>query len=335
MLHQFKCPSCSKPLYFPNFGDCCEDFVDGICTGCQYKYALFETEVTNFVSQVETRHNSNHNKQPDYNRSYQFRLKQPNGSIKAIQFSAPGQVEKISALPGDLLLLLYTMRGRKLEDLVRIENLTTNKNLLLFNPSTKALSKGFAAGVSTLVGSFVVAGVLNLPTNQLFLAATVPGAVGAFVYVGKRFSLRVRDRLELGRHYSEQQLLAQKYNLEQKLVELTQEQKANQKILQRLKALQQKMSDTDANMYARRITTVASGINVIEDQLDLVQNLLDGYTQLLKIIEIEYETSRLAEKLPSNFTSQVLTRLEELKAVEEKKQELSLRVDRTNYSCEV
>lgn len=95
------------------------------------------------------------------------------------------------------------------------------------------------------------------------------------------------------------------------------------------------MSDTDANMYARRITTVASGINVIEDQLDLVQNLLDGYTQLLKIIEIEYETSRLAEKLPSNFTSQVLTRLEELKAVEEKKQELSLRVDRTNYSCEV
>lgn len=303
--------------------------------GCQYKYALVETEVTSFASQVETSHNNHHSKQASYNRSYQFRLKQVNGATKAIQFSTPGHAEKISALPGDLLLLLYTMRGKALNDLVRVENLSTSKSLLLLNPNIKALSRSFGAGVATLFVSFVVAGVLNISTNQLFLAATVPGAVGAGVYVGKRSSLKVRSSPERIRLTSEQQLLAQKYDLEQKLLGLTQERKANQKIIQRLNALRHKMSDADADMYARRIATVTSGINVIEDQLELIKNLVDGYSQLLKIIDIEYETSRLAEKLPLDLTSQVLARLEELKLIEEKKQELSLRVDPQRLLSEI
>jgi hypothetical protein len=156
MTHQLKCPACSKQLYFPIFGDCCDELVEGICTGCQYKYALVETEVTSFASQVETLNNNHHSKQASYNRSYQFRLRQPSGAFKAVQFSTPGQVEKISALPGDLFLLLYTMRGKALEDLVRVENLSTSKSLLLLNPNIKALARSFAAGVATLFVSFVV-----------------------------------------------------------------------------------------------------------------------------------------------------------------------------------
>lgn len=183
MIHQIKCPACSRLLYFPTFNECCEEVVEGICIGCQYKYALVEAEVISFFSQVETRHNSNQHEQVFYNRSYQFRLSQPSGAFKAVQFSTPGQVEKISALPGDLLLLLYTMRDKALEDLVWIENLTTSRRIFLLNPSTKALLKGFGAGLITLVGSFVLAGLLHIPTNQLFFATTVPGAIGIGAYM--------------------------------------------------------------------------------------------------------------------------------------------------------
>jgi hypothetical protein len=335
MTHQLKCPACSKPLYFPKFGDCCEELVEGICNCCQYKYALMEAEVTSFVSQVETRNNTHHNKQASYNRTYQFRLKQVNGATKAVQFTTAGQVEKISALPGDLFLLLYTMRGKALEELVRVENVSTRKSLLLLNPNVKALSRSFGAGVATLFVSFVVAGVLNISTNHLFLATTVPGAIGIGVYVSKRSSLKVRSSLELLRLSSEQQLLAQKHDLEQKVAQLTQELKANSSLVNRLQALRHKMISADADLYARRIITVTSGIDVIEEQNGLVQNLVNGYSQLLKVIEIEYETSRLAEKLPSDFTSQVLTRLDELKLIEAQKEELALRVDPQKLLSEV
>ncbi len=153
------------------------------------------------------------------------------------------------------------------------------------------------------------------------------GAVGAGVYVSKRSSLKVRSSPELLRLTSEQQLLAQKHDLEQKLAQLTQDFKANSSLVNRLEALQQKMIGADADLYTRRIATVASGIEVIEEQIGLVQNLVDGYSQLLKVIDIEYETSKLAEKLPLDFTSQVLARLEELKLIEAQKEELALRID--------
>ncbi len=108
MTHQLTCPACSKLLYFPKFGECCEEFVEGICTGCQYKYALVEAEVTSFGSQVETLNNTHHSKQESYNRSYQFRLKQVNGATKAIQFSTPGQAERGNVL--DILMRDYTTK---------------------------------------------------------------------------------------------------------------------------------------------------------------------------------------------------------------------------------
>jgi uncharacterized protein YigA (DUF484 family) len=100
--------------------------------------------------------------------------------------------------------------------------------------------------------------------------------------VSKRSSLKVRSSPELLRLTSEQQLLAQKHDLEQKLAQLTQDFKANSSLVNRLEALQQKMIGADADLYTRRIATVASGIEVIEEQIGLVQNLLSTGQKLAR-----------------------------------------------------
>ncbi len=327
MTGQLKCPACHKPLYFPNFDECDEDFLESICTACKYKYALIHTEVLSFASSVEALQTNKYKKRPDYRRIYKLRLLKADNTIEALQFSTLGQEEKISALPEDEILLLYNMRGKALEELVWIENSTTGKSCLLLKPGAKARSTGLGAGVLALLASGLLASVLHLPMNKLYVAVAMPSAVGVGAYVAKRKSTKVRDRQELARLGSEQQLLAQKHELDKKIAELTQELKTNNRIIDRLEALQRKMISAGKDLYANRLETVAKGISVLEKQLDLTQNLIDGYSQIVEIIEIEYETSRLAEQLPEDVSENILRRLDELKAVEAKKEELALLVN--------
>ncbi len=63
----------------------------------------------------------------------------------------------------------------------------------------------------------------------MFFAASVPASVGIGMYISKRSSLKVRDRTELGRLSSEQQLLTQKYDLQQKIAHIAQELQTNHK----------------------------------------------------------------------------------------------------------
>lgn len=87
------------------------------------------------------------------------------------------------------------------------------------------------------------------------------------------------------------------------------------------------MSDADQDVYAYQVATIASGIKIMIQQIDLTQSLIDEYSQLVKLIEIEHETSRLTQRLPSEFTNQILTRIEELKLVEAQKQSMQLLVE--------
>lgn len=327
MTRQLKCPACRQPLYFPAVEECDEDFLDSICSCCKYKYALIHTEVLSFASSVQVLRTSKYRKQPSYSRTYKLRLLKADGTIKSLEFSTLGQEERISALPEDEILLLYSMRGKALQNLVWIENYTTGESHLLQKPGAGARSAGFSAGALALVASGILASALNIPMNKFFVATAMPAAVGVGAYVTKRKSIKVSDRLELGRLASEQQLLAQKHELDQKIAELTQELKTNNRMIKRLETLQRKMIGADEDLYANRIETVAKGISVLEKQLDLTKNLINGYFKIVEIIDIEYETSRLAEQIPEDLTEKILRRLDELKAVEAKKEELALLVN--------
>ncbi len=327
MTCQLKCPACRHLLYFPDFKECDEDFLESICTSCNYKYALIRTEVSSFASNVEVLQTNKYKKHPEYRRIYQLRLLKADKTIQSLGFSTPGQAEKLSALPGDELLLLYVMRGEAVEDLISIKNSTTGMSCLLVSPGAKAKSAGFGTGIATLVGGVLLAGFVHIPLNKTFLATVVPSAVGVGAYVTRLKDPRNRDRKELARLGAEQRLLLQKFDLEQRTQELCQELESNRRIISRLKGLRRKMLNAGEEMYANRIETVSKGISVLDKQLDLTQNLIAGYTQIIDILAIEYETSRLAEQIPEDISQKILLRLEELKAIEVKKEELALLVN--------
>lgn len=324
MTYQINCFCCHQPLYFLDFSERRENFSVAICRKCKYKYALVPTEICSFSSTVQVSPNSEYLS----HRSYKLRVIQADGTLESVEFSTLGRLEKITALAGDQVLLLYSMRGRELEDLVWIENSTTKKShLLLIKPGTTGIATGFATAVLTLVGSSILAGFLQIPTNQLFWATTIPSSIGMGAYVTKRSSIKVRDRAELERLSSEQQLLAQKHELEQKIASLTTELQINQRLVQRLKALAQKMIAIGEEMYINQAETVSKAVTVLEKQLELTLNLINGYLQLAEIIEIEYETFQLTKQLPEDVITKMLNQLEELKVIESAKEELSLLVN--------
>lgn len=324
MLYQTNCLCCRQPLYFLGFGNCKENCLVAICHKYKYKYALVPTEIFSFSSKVEVSPNNEYSPQ---SRSYQLRLIQADGTLKSLKFSTPGRSEKISGLPGDQVLLLYTMRGKELENLVWIENSTIKKSHILIKPDTKAHTTGIATAALTLVGSSILAGFFQIPTNQLFWATTIPSSIGVAAYVTKRSSIKVRDYSEVEQLTSEQKLLAQYQTIEQKSGELTQELEINRRLIQHLKALHEKMIGFGEALYEDKAETVAKAITVLEKQFGLTRDLINNYLCLAKIVEIEYQTSQLAFQLPGDTSEKILIRLEELKVIESTKEELSLLVN--------
>jgi len=326
MTIQLKCPSCRQPLYFPQVEASDEDQLEAICSGCNYKYILVSAQVLGFASEVETIPANKYKKKPSHRRIYELRLLTISRELKALRLETPGLEERISALPKDKMLLLYTIRGKALDELVWIENHTTGKSCLLQKPGAKARSAGVTTGIATLFAGGVLAMLVHLP-GKLAVAIAAPAAVGAGVYVTQLNESKARDKKEIARLASEQNLLGQIHSLNHRVDELKQELASKQKTMNRFKALRQKMLEAGEDIYAYRVETVSKGITVMESQRGLTLNLIDGYTQVAAILEIEFQTSRLAEELPEDASEQILGRMEELKAIEDKREELSLLVD--------
>lgn len=331
MTLQISCPACRHSVYFPSFEECDEDFLEGICLKCDYRYALVRTEVASFNSYLESSYRNKYNKQPEYRRVYQLRLYDvgnlyKNNLLQALDFSTLGREERISAVAGDKLLLLYLMQGKVLKDLLWLENSHTGENYLLRKPGARAKSLAFNISKFALAITVPLC-ILNPTTNKLLLAAAAPTAAGIGTYATMRQRLKERDRQELGRLTSEQQLLSQKHEMEQQILKLQQELNANKKLIRRLKNLQQKMLSAQQELYSRQIDITSKGIDKIAQQIKLSEELLYGYCQIIRMISIEYETSRIAQVLPENVGEKILRQLDELKAIELKKQEMAAQVD--------
>ena len=330
MTHQLDCPACCQKLYFSSPSDTYEYLQEGICIRCRYKYTLEQGKVVVFNSTVETMPSNTYGNKSTvkYKRTYQVRLLNANKTVKSLEFSTPGQQEQLAALHGDKLLLLYTMRGTKQEDLSWIENQTTTQGYLLQKPGAKARSMGTKAGFMVFAASTLIATILHIPLfDKVFLATATPSAIGVGVCVTKRKSNKVSDRSELARLSSEQQLLVQKFEFEQKSEVLRQEIEDESRVIDRLKNLREKMLNTDEQLYTERIAVVSNGINVLENKLFLTQSLITGYEHICNMLTIDYETSSLAKQLPDDITAKILSQLEELKTIEAQKETISLLIN--------
>ena len=330
MIYQLDCPACRQMLYFPSSIDSYQDLLEGICTKCRYKYTLEQGEVVLFSSALEVLHSNSYGNKTTvkYKRTYQIRLLSANKTVKSLEFFTQGQQEQLAALPGDKLLLLYTMRETKQEDLTWIKNQTTTQGYLLQKPGAKARSMGTKAGFMVFAASTIIATILHIPLlDKVFLATATPSAIGVGVYITKRKSNKVSDLSELARLSSEQQLLVQKFEFEQKSEVLHQESENDLRLINRLKSLREKMLNTDEQLYTERIAVVSNGINVLENNLLLTQSLITGYEHICNMLTIDYETSSLAKQFPDDITAKILSQLEELKTIEAQKETMSLLVN--------
>lgn len=115
MTYQFDCPACRQKLYFCSSSYNYEYLQEGICTKCLYKYTLEQGKVVVLNSTVEPMPSSTYGNKSTvkYKRTYQVRLLNANKTGKSLEFSTPRQQEYLTALLGDNLLLLYTMRETK------------------------------------------------------------------------------------------------------------------------------------------------------------------------------------------------------------------------------
>ena len=326
MLLQLDCPCCQKPLFFPHKEEYEQDLLFVLCATCNYKYALHYSEVLKFASNAEQLPGRKTRKPIKYKQVYELQVVTPSGVIKSLEFSTLGQDEKLQAQPGDELLLLYTMRGAQVSDLLLVTNCTTGKKHQLFSPSSKARIAGIkAAGITCLVVLLLI-GLLHGPDHKAMLVTTIPSALGVGVYVTQRQSPRERDRLIASRLGAEQKLLQQQFGLEQRVEQLRQEEATHTRLLKRLSGLYKKMLRA-GDLYVERAAQVKSAISILQKQIKLIQSLMDGYIKVIELIEIEFETSQLAEQLPVDIDVTILSQLDELKGIEQQKEELGLRVD--------
>lgn len=325
MPYQLPCPGCRTALYFPQ-PEQNEDRSEVLCPRCRYKYGLQVAHVQAFSSRVETLPTNRGKNQADCQRVYNLRLRTPAQKLKALRLETPGPRERISAMAGDRLLLLYALRRNALVELIWIENTSTGNSYLLHSPGRKARDQGLVAGFATLIGGGILAMLLQLP-NRVYLPIALPAALGAGTYVARSKDTRCQDQQELAHFASEQRLLKQMHELEDRIEELNQDSLAQEKTIARLHSLRQKMLDAGADLYTHQAETVTKGIDVMERQLELTHDLMDGYHQIAAILEIEHETFRLTDALPETVSETIVSRMAELEAIAQKREELALLVD--------
>ncbi|MBD2021073.1 hypothetical protein H6F43_12875 [Leptolyngbya sp. FACHB-36] len=262
-----------------------------------------------------------------FRRHYMLQVTTPDRTLKQLQFSIPGKLDQVPVHHGDMVSILYTMRGYIMHKLVAVTNHTTGKRFLFPHPISSATHLSGVVGgmvLGLLLGAYLLG--LNL------LLASVVNAIGVLVFLKVTSiaqlttpSLETREGKRL---LADQQLLVQKRKIEQRVEELNHDSKANQVLIQQLDDLKRKMTHLDQRLYSSRIVRTNSAITILKQQIGNNYRLVREYGRAVKMIDIEVETSWIADQLPDSedFTRKILRRLEELKTIEDQNQSLKFQL---------
>jgi len=318
------CPTCSRPI-----ADLNSTTPQIVCAACQHRYGVVHGKLSKHSSINEPLLFLNDKLPSFYKRHYTLQITTPDRNLKQLQFSIPGKADPLSVHYGDVVSVLYTMQGYLMKKLVAVTNHTTGKRYVLPKPvpSTTHLTLTLTTIVlGLLVGSFM-SGV------NVFLVSVV-SALGVLAYLKVTHSAQLTSPSldthgrEGTRLAGDQRLLAQKLKIEHRMDEIGHECKANQGLIDRLEDLKRKMIDVDQQLYAPRIFRTTGAVTLLKQQITNNQRLVREYRRALQMIEIEVETSWIADQLPdaSNFTRAIMQKLEELKAIEDQNQFLKLQL---------
>lgn len=311
-MAMFNCPRCYKTIgELPKSGT-----LVALCADCHFKYEVLRGRL---IERTSTRLGGPSN---DPNRHYRFRVDAPNREAGSVEFERRGTEEVLQARPGDDVVIVHTMRGRRREEALAVHNLTTGDSLAINAPGRRSRATAEAWGVAV--------GVL-LGGGMLIVVPLFPAALfGLFAAIGTAFVLGQRLRPVHDVQPGEQVFLERKQNwLSEKL--RLQEARARidgdiadrQRARQCLVDLQHKMLEVGLDAYKPRLHSIDVALAVLDKQTALDLALRDGYDRSIKMIEIEQDASAAEEIFPDDLTPLVLEKLDELKALEEQQAELA------------
>ncbi|HEY9847088.1 MAG TPA: hypothetical protein V6D03_12950, partial [Candidatus Caenarcaniphilales bacterium] len=206
---------------------------------------------------------------------------------------------------------------------------TTGSSYKLASPGSTALRRGLSAGALSALPLLL----LLLPSGMEASSAllTSIGSISFISILVARLSSPKRriDANQKACLASEQQLLGEKFALEQRVEGLQNTHQANQEQVNRLSALSCKMLDVGEDLYYKRIQKVNRAVEILNQQLSYDQQLIDQYLQTIKMIEIELDTLQAVDQLPDadGFVNLILDRLNELRLIDERNQKLRLQVE--------
>ncbi|UIE37953.1 hypothetical protein [Leptodesmis sichuanensis] len=319
------CPACDRPISPAN-----RSFQTEIdCPSCGRHYGVLYGKLSRLTSIQEAMLYLSAKLPSFYKRHYTFQIITPDRTLTNLQFSIPGKVDVIPVHQGDVVSVLYTMQGYVMNKLVAIANHTTGKRYVLPAP-IPSVNRKMTTLVILLVGFITFSVFAGL---DLFLVS-VTGAVGVLSYLKLISAVQLtQPSLETERHVgrrllADQQLIAQQRRIEHRITELQHEDKASQLLIEQLEALKQKMANLDPGLYATRIYRSTTAITILKQQIANIHRLVREYKRTQKMIEIEIDTSWVADQLPEaeNFTRTIVERLAELKAIEDQNQSLKLQL---------
>lgn len=318
------CPTCSRPI-----ADLHTVTTEVSCSVCRHQFGIVYGKLSKRSSIHETLLFLTAKLPKVYKRHYTLQITTPERTLKQLQFSVPGKTDSVPIHYGDIVSVLYTMHGYVMQKLVAITNHTTGKSYVLPKPIPSASHLTIALG-SVMTGLLVAS---YLSGTNIFLTSVL-GASGALAYLKLTHTAQLTtpsldtDKVRGDRLLADQQLLVQKRKITQRVEELQHDSQSNQVLINQLGTLRKKMAHLDERLYAARITRTASAVSILQQQIENNQRLVREYTRTLKMIEIEVETSWIADQLPEadNFTRKIIQKLEELKAIEEQNQSLKFQL---------
>lgn len=317
LLH---CPSCSRAI-----ADLHPTLQQVTCPNCREHYGIIYGKLSRRSSVYEALLYLTRKLPSFYKRHYTFQITTPYRTLKRLQFSIPGKLDEVPVCTGDIVSVFYTMRGYVMRHLVGITNHTTGKRYILPiaapSSSYRLMRAALLAIGLTAIAVFTGAGVwLAATASSLSLLLYLKLSQVAYLTTPPLTPSQPESR----RLMADQQLIARKHQIEQRLTELDHETRANHVLIHQIEELQQRMQQVDAQLYSARLYRASTAVNILKRQITNNQRLVREYTHARKMIDIEVDTSWIADQLPEveNFTRTIFERLDELKTIEEQNEDL-------------
>src|SRR3954468_7179600 len=152
------CPNCGKPLgEIPSSG-----LLVALCARCRFKFEARRGVVLEFHTARVTVREPTHEHAGSYRRTLLIRLELPGGRVEEIGHEA-ADADLVQLQRGDRIVVIYTMRRDRREELVTVVNYTTGSQMTIARPGSKSAGRSLMGGLFVGVVAAIVIAPMGLP----------------------------------------------------------------------------------------------------------------------------------------------------------------------------